>query len=58
VSRANLGTDDFLRASHLFPDQHRHRIPIEKSYLLASLSPKAIYVDSLGTSCALCATTW
>jgi hypothetical protein len=42
ASRANLGTNDFRRFSHFFPDLHRHCIHIEKSYLLATVSPKAI----------------
>jgi hypothetical protein len=43
--RANLGTDDFRRFSHLFPYLHRHCIHIQKSYLLATLSPMAIDAD-------------
>jgi hypothetical protein len=43
--RATLRTDDFWRFSHLFPDLHRRCIHIEKSYLLATLSPMAIDAD-------------
>jgi hypothetical protein len=41
-----LGTDDSRRFSHLAPDLHCRRIHIEKSDLLATLSPKAVDADA------------
>jgi hypothetical protein len=40
---AELCANDLGHLCHLIPDSYRHRIHIEQSHLLATLSPKAIH---------------